>query len=176
MPQPRSPLPGASPRPAAALHLHLEICNLESLQACLGPASCSIRCSAAAKPDRLLLRHSSTETAWSCFSRCAPPIDPSLGQRDGGLFRSTLPRLQGPPLEYTPTLSSPLSLLSRRSSFRLGWPAARGGAAVVFTVHEAWPADRARRASGRGEAARWRAGGPDGGRLAVSSPVEALRL
>ena len=79
MPQPRSPLPGASPRPAAALHLHLEICNLESLRACLGPASCSIRCSAAAKPERLLLlRHSSTET-------------PGLGSR--GVRRRSIPRL-----------------------------------------------------------------------------------
>ena len=68
------------------------------------------------------------------------------------------------------------TLLSQRSSFRLGWPAARGGAAVVLTVHEAGPAARARRASGRSEAARWRAGGPDRGGLAVSSPVEALML
>ena len=101
---------------------------------------------------------------------------PALGQRDGGLLRSALLRPQGPPLESTPTLSSSLSLLSQRSSFRLGWPAARGGAAVVLTVHEAGPAARASCASGRSEAARWRAGGPDRGGLAVSSPVEALML
>ena len=110
------------------------------------------------------------------YSMRAAAQKPALGQRDGGLLRSALLRPQGPPLESTPTLSSSLSLLSQRSSFRLGWPAARGGAAVILTVHEAWPAARARRASGRSEAARWRAGGPDGGRLAVSSPVEALRL
>ena len=47
------PLPGASPRSAAALHLHLELRNLEGLRACLGPASCSIRCPAAAEAERL---------------------------------------------------------------------------------------------------------------------------
>ena len=47
---------------------------------------------------------------------------------------------------------------------------------MILTVHEAGPAARARRASGRSEAARWRAGGPDAGGLAVSSPVEALML
>ena len=67
----------------------------------------------------------------------------------------------------TPTLSSSLSLLSQRSSFRLGWPAARSGAAVILTVHEAWPAARARRASGRSEAARWRA---QEVRMEVASP------
>ena len=101
---------------------------------------------------------------------------PRLDSAMEACSRSALLRPQDPPLESTPTLSSSLSLLSQRSSFRLGWPAARGGAAVVLTVHEAGPAARARRASGRSEAARWRAGGPDGGRLAVSSPVEALRL
>ena len=77
-------------------------------------------------------------------------------------------------LTHDHDLSQPRSRSSCHSScLRPGWPAERGGAAVISTVHEAWPAARARRASGRGEAARWRAGGPDGGGLAVSSPVEA---
>ena len=80
-------------------------------------------------------------------------------------------------LTHDHDLSQPRSRSSCHSScLRPGWPAERGGAAVISTVHEAWPAARARRASGRGAAARWRAGGPDGGRLAVSRPVEALML
>ena len=76
-------------------------------------------------------------------------------------------------LTHDHDLSQPRSRSSCHSScLRPGWPAERGGAAVISTVHEAWPAARARRASGRGAAARWRAGGPDGGGLAVSSPVE----
>ena len=73
-------LAGASLRSAAALHLHLELRNLERLRACLGPASCSIRCSAAAEAERLpLLRHSSTETASGLCSR--------------GMRRRSIPRL-----------------------------------------------------------------------------------
>ena len=80
-------------------------------------------------------------------------------------------------LTHDHDLSQPCSRSSCNiSCFRPGWPAERGGAAVIFTVHEAAPAARARCASGRSEAARWRAGGPDGGGLAVSSPVEALML
>ena len=79
-------------------------------------------------------------------------------------------------LTHDHDLSQPRSRSSCHSScLRPGWPAERGGAAVISTVHEAWPAARARRASGRGAAARWRAGGPDGGGRAVSSPVEAPR-
>ena len=80
-------------------------------------------------------------------------------------------------LTHDHNLSQPRSRSSCHSScLRPGLPARRGGAAMIFTVHEAGPAARARCASGRSEAARWRAGGPDRGGLAVSSPVEALML
>ena len=80
-------------------------------------------------------------------------------------------------LTHDHDLSQPCSRSSCNiSCLRPGWPAEHGGAAVIFTVHEAGPAARARCASGRSEAARWRAGGPDRGGLAVSSPVEALML
>ena len=60
------------------------------------------------------------------------------------------------------------------ASRQAGWPAERGGAVVIFTVREAWQVTCARRARGCSAAARWRAGGPDGGGLAVvSSPAEA---
>ena len=81
-------------------------------------------------------------------------------------------------LTHDHDLSQPRSRSSCHSScLRPGWPAERGGAAVIFTDHEARKSTCARRASGCSAAARWHAGGPDGGGLAVvSSPVEALLL
>ena len=61
-------------------------------------------------------------------------------------------------LTHDHNLSQPRSRSSCHSScLRPGLPARRGGAAMIFTVHEAGAAARARRASGRSEAARWRA-------------------
>ena len=71
-------------------------------------------------------------------------------------------------LTHDHNLSQPRSRSSCHSScLRPGLPARRGGAAMIFTVHEAGPAARARRASGRSEAARWRA---QEDRMEVASP------
>ena len=71
-------------------------------------------------------------------------------------------------LTHDHDLSQPRSRSSCHSScLRPGWPAERGGAAVISTVHEAWPAARARRA--QVAAARQRAGAQED-RMEVAAP------
>ena len=74
-------------------------------------------------------------------------------------------------------LSHPRSRASSHCRcWRPGPAAQRGGAGASLALRGAKSAARARRAACPGAAARQRAGGPDGGRSAVSLPVEALLL
>ena len=145
----------------------------------LKPSRMRSRVRAAAGSHQKMLRRALAVSASNWRTSKAPGarmLLPSAMHEMMPVHRESRSRRDQAQLTHDHDLSQPCSRSSCNiSCFRPGWPAERGGAAVIFTVHEAGPAARARCASGRSEAARWRAGGPDGGGRAVSSPVEAPR-